>query len=76
MILDDIFSGLDRVTARRIFFGLFSSDGLLRRLRTTVILATHSRSYLIVAHFLLIFSTDKRLGSGVFGRSGYNSPIR
>lgn len=42
MIFDDIFSGLDRLTARKIFYALFSSDGILRRLRTTVILATHS----------------------------------
>ena len=46
MIFDDIFSGLDQTTARKIFYGLFSTDGLLRRLRTTVILATHSCMWL------------------------------
>lgn len=42
MILDDIFSALDRPTASKIFFNLFGRDGILRQLQTTVILATHS----------------------------------
>lgn len=44
MIFDDIFSALDRVTARKIFLNMFSRNGILRRLNTTVILATHSGS--------------------------------
>ena len=42
IILDDTFSSLDRVTARRVFARLFSKDGLLRRSSTTTILSTHS----------------------------------
>ncbi|EPS37133.1 hypothetical protein H072_9271 [Dactylellina haptotyla CBS 200.50] len=42
MILDDIFSGLDTITEERIFMRLFGADGLLRRNRVTIILATHA----------------------------------
>lgn len=43
IILDDIFSGLDKTTERAIVQRLFGHLGLLRRTRTTVIIATHSR---------------------------------
>jgi ABC-type multidrug transport system fused ATPase/permease subunit len=41
-IFDDIFSALDKATERLVFARVFSKDGLLRRSRTTIILATHS----------------------------------
>ncbi|KAF3128104.1 hypothetical protein TWF703_009706 [Orbilia oligospora] len=42
LILDDIFSGLDAVTEERIFARLLGPDGLLRKNRNTIILATHA----------------------------------
>jgi ATP-binding cassette subfamily C (CFTR/MRP) protein 1 len=41
LLLDDIFSGLDRATVELLFERLWGSDGLLRRMGTTVIFATH-----------------------------------
>ncbi|ETN39964.1 uncharacterized protein HMPREF1541_06191 [Cyphellophora europaea CBS 101466] len=42
LLLDDVFSGLDNDTAEHIFRRLFSRNGLLKRLRTTVVLVTHA----------------------------------
>lgn len=41
-MFDDVFSALDKTTERIVFARVFSKDGLLRRSRTTIILATHS----------------------------------
>lgn len=42
LLLDDIFSGLDRRSAHHISSCLFSPDGLLHKLRCAVVLATHT----------------------------------
>ena len=42
MVLDDVFSGIDARTLKRISERLLGPQGLLRQNRTTVILATHS----------------------------------
>lgn len=42
VILDDILSGLDAATEEEIFASILGPTGLLRRLGTTVILATHA----------------------------------
>lgn len=41
LVLDDIFSALDRRTGHAIFCNLFGVDGLLRKSRTTTVLATN-----------------------------------
>lgn len=41
IVLDDIFSSIDRETAHVIFDRLFGEDGLMRTTGSTVILATH-----------------------------------
>lgn len=47
MLLDDVFSGMDAHTADTIFDRLLGRDeGLLRGHHITVVLATHSRTYL------------------------------
>ncbi|KAH9869491.1 hypothetical protein IAQ61_006697 [Plenodomus lingam] len=42
IILDDCLSGLDGQTENRIWHGLFGRDGLLKRCRTTVLIASSS----------------------------------
>jgi ATP-binding cassette, subfamily C (CFTR/MRP), member 1 len=42
MIIDDGFSGLDAETEESVFNNLFSKQGLLKKLGTTVILVTHA----------------------------------
>lgn len=43
MILDDVFSGMDAHTIKKVSARLFERDaGLLREHRTTVVLATHN----------------------------------
>lgn len=42
MLLDDVLSGLDVEMAQAISARLFGPTGLLRKLNTTVVFATHS----------------------------------
>ncbi|KAH7118766.1 multidrug resistance-like protein [Dendryphion nanum] len=41
-IFDDVFSGLDVNTQKNVFTRLFGPDGLLRKWKTTVLIATHA----------------------------------
>ncbi|PQE27279.1 ABC transporter protein [Rutstroemia sp. NJR-2017a WRK4] len=45
LLLDDTFSGLDGETERTVFDNLFGETGLLRRLKTTVLLVSNSSQY-------------------------------
>ncbi|KAK6338159.1 hypothetical protein TWF696_001630 [Orbilia brochopaga] len=56
VILDDIFSGLDAVTEERIHVRLLGPDGLLRRNRHTVILATHAVHLVPTADKIIIMN--------------------
>ncbi|KAJ5898747.1 hypothetical protein N7495_003491 [Penicillium taxi] len=58
VILDDIFSGLDAETEEHIFKNLFSRNGLFRRLRTTVLLATHAVHRLSYADHIVAMGSD------------------
>ncbi|KAK2865449.1 hypothetical protein FQN49_003561 [Arthroderma sp. PD_2] len=58
MILDDVLTGLDRGTERHILDQVFRPDGLLKRLKSTVILATNSASHLRFADNI-IFLNEK-----------------
>lgn len=58
LILDDIFSGLDRNTSKKIFEALFGMHGLLRKTETTVILATNMVEHLEYADSVLGISKD------------------
>lgn len=42
LLLDDTFSGLDGETEQTVFDNLFGSTGLIRRLKTTVVLISNS----------------------------------
>lgn len=61
LILDDIFSGLDRTTAKKIFESLFGADGLLRQAETTVILATNLREHLQYADSVLGIDSNRKI---------------
>ena len=60
-IFDDIFSGLDAVTEKKVFARLFGPEGLLRRWRTTVIIATHAVNLLQFADHILALGGDGRI---------------
>ncbi|KAH8821942.1 ABC transporter-like protein [Xylogone sp. PMI_703] len=53
-VFDDVFSGLDAPTERRIFQRVFGLQGLLRRNGTTVILATHAVNFLPWADHIVV----------------------
>lgn len=53
MVVDDIFGSQDQVTARAMIQRLFGPNGLLRRLKTTVVFASHLAIAVDVADELL-----------------------
>lgn len=55
-MLDDVFSGLDATSEDRIFSRLLGSQGLLRRLGTTIILVTHAAHRLSYADHIIALS--------------------
>ncbi|KAI0189383.1 putative ABC transporter [Xylaria flabelliformis] len=54
LLLDDTFSGLDGDTERIIFNHLFGSIGLLRQLKTTVVLISNSSQYFQAADHIVV----------------------
>ncbi|KAK2879339.1 hypothetical protein FQN49_000972 [Arthroderma sp. PD_2] len=61
LILDDVLTGLDQVTAQHILQRLFGPDGIFKRNRHTVVLATSSVRHLEYADSIIILSADGRL---------------
>ncbi|KAI1076073.1 ABC multidrug transporter [Whalleya microplaca] len=66
MILDDVLTGLDRTTERRILDAVFGPTGLLKQLGTTVVLATNSASHLQYADHIVILDEGKVAQQGTW----------
>lgn len=56
MVLDDVLTGLDRVTERGILERVFGPGGLLKEMESTVIMATNSFSHLQFADNIIILN--------------------
>lgn len=56
-IFDDVFNGLDATTKQRVFNGVFSSKGLLRREKTTVVLFTNDIDLIQFADHVVALGT-------------------
>ncbi|KAL4768016.1 P-loop containing nucleoside triphosphate hydrolase protein [Aspergillus nidulans var. acristatus] len=56
VLLDDVFSGIDATTVEHIASHLFGPGGLLRKMHTTVVLATHSRFLLQYADKIVVLA--------------------
>ncbi|KAL6910741.1 multidrug resistance-related protein [Trichoderma evansii] len=68
-IFDDVFSALDKTTERIVFARVFSKDGLLRRSRTTIILATHSVHLLPSSDHIIALGQDGQvIEQGAFAK--------
>lgn len=65
-IFDDVLSALDMATQDRVFRRLFGPKGLLSRLRTTAILATHAVRFLPHADHVIILGEGKVLEQGPY----------
>jgi ABC-type multidrug transport system fused ATPase/permease subunit len=66
VILDDVLSGLDPRTEEHVFRQALGPGGLLSRLNTTVILATHSRHYLGLADHVVLLDNQTVTNQGHF----------
>ncbi|KAK6351860.1 hypothetical protein TWF718_005005 [Orbilia javanica] len=58
IILDDVFSGLDVHTQSKVFSRVFGKQGLLRKSRTTVVLATHAVNLLQHADKVIVLGDN------------------
>ncbi|KAF2177348.1 hypothetical protein K469DRAFT_755155 [Zopfia rhizophila CBS 207.26] len=66
-ILDDIFSGLDRDTENHVFHNLFGRNGLFRRYRTTVVMASSAVKRIPFAdHIVALDSAGEIAEQGTF----------
>ncbi|KAH8803106.1 putative ABC transporter [Xylogone sp. PMI_703] len=54
ILLDDIFSALDGETERKVFENLFGSNGVLKRLKATVVLVSNSTQYYPAANNIVV----------------------
>lgn len=64
LLLDDTFSGLDGDTEQTIFDNLFGSNGLLRRLKTTVVLVSNSSQYFQSADHVVVLGDHGIIDQG------------
>ncbi|KGO72305.1 ABC transporter, integral membrane type 1 [Penicillium expansum] len=64
VLLDDVFSGIDSSTTEAIARDLFSNTGLLRKLQTTVVFATHSMFLLQYADNVIVLEDGRVLETG------------
>ncbi|KAK6499344.1 hypothetical protein TWF506_003972 [Arthrobotrys conoides] len=61
VILDDVFSGLDMHTQSKVFNRVFGRQGLLRKSKSTVIIATHSVNLLRHADKIIVLGNDGKI---------------
>ncbi|KAL7941848.1 P-loop containing nucleoside triphosphate hydrolase protein [Trichoderma barbatum] len=66
LVADDIFSGLDPDTRHHIWIQVFGPAGILRRLRTTVILVTNTLEYLRDADQIIILEQGRIAHQGPY----------
>ncbi|KAH6657100.1 P-loop containing nucleoside triphosphate hydrolase protein [Truncatella angustata] len=58
ILMDDTMKGLDADTSSKCFQALFGPQGLLRRNRTAVIMATHNAQWFPSADFLIVLNVE------------------
>jgi ATP-binding cassette subfamily C (CFTR/MRP) protein 1 len=63
LLLDDCFSGLDSKTEGLVFERLFGLDGLIKRLKFTVVLVTHAKHHIREADTIIILTAHGRVAS-------------
>lgn len=61
LIIDDVFSGLDRTTQRRVWNRVFGPIGLLRRQGSTAVLATQYLEHLNQSDHIVVLDGDGRI---------------
>lgn len=63
MIVDDVFSSLDRTTQRRVWDRVFGLTGLLRRQGSAAVLATHFLDHLDQSDHVVVLGGDGHIAS-------------
>ncbi|TKA78197.1 hypothetical protein B0A49_05202 [Cryomyces minteri] len=75
LIVDDILSGLDQSTEKKIFHRVFGRNGILKRSNTTVVLATHSIHWTSYVDKIVVLDSGTIVEDGTYrslsSRPGY-----
>ncbi|KAH8892336.1 ABC transporter [Thozetella sp. PMI_491] len=66
VLLDDVFSGVDAATTDLIVRRLFGSEGIFRRNKNTVVLATHNATLVPFADSLVVFQNGRIIERGSY----------
>ncbi|KAG8427479.1 hypothetical protein J3459_006657 [Metarhizium acridum] len=61
MVLDDVLTGLDRTTERHIIDRVFSNDGMLKKLNSTIIMASNSAHHLDLGDQVIVLDENGRI---------------
>ncbi|KAH0354202.1 P-loop containing nucleoside triphosphate hydrolase protein, partial [Aureobasidium melanogenum] len=69
VLLDDVLSGLDTRTERLVFNRVLGPQGILRKMRSTVVLATHAIGWLRYADTILVLEDGKLVYQGAPGNA-------
>ncbi|KAJ5542894.1 hypothetical protein N7535_005316 [Penicillium sp. DV-2018c] len=64
VLLDDVLSGIDATTVEHVASQLFGPGGLLRKMQTTVVFATHSRPLLQHADNIVVLAHGRIVETG------------
>ncbi|KAH7165351.1 ABC transporter [Dactylonectria macrodidyma] len=79
VFLDDTFSGMDAATVEHISRSLLGRNGLFRRYRVTVVLATHNHKLMALSDSLVVLQAGKVAETGsprvLLGSDGYISRL-
>ncbi|KAK5996562.1 ABC multidrug transporter B [Cladobotryum mycophilum] len=75
LVLDDVFSALDRRTSRAVFSRLLGLNGLLRKSGTTVIMVTHSLEHLSLADKVFVMDSSGVIHERDAREASSNEPL-
>lgn len=73
-IFDDVLSALDAATQETIIENVFGPAGLMRKMGTTLVLATHSARCLAVMDRVITIGRDGRITDTITSTSGSDTP--
>ncbi|TLS21235.1 uncharacterized protein PpBr36_10624 [Pyricularia pennisetigena] len=66
VMVDDVLSGLDKTTENLVFSRVFGRDGLLRQMKCTVVLVTHSVRWAAHADKVVVVSDGRVVADGPY----------
>ncbi|KAH8883332.1 putative ATP-binding cassette transporter [Thozetella sp. PMI_491] len=69
IVLDDVFSALDTKTRKSVLESLFGTDGVFKKLGSTVVLATHAAECLVYGDKIIVLSEGRIEFDGTYNEA-------